>query len=286
MINWIEVLSTDSDRLVALAKEYQVHPLAIEDCQHRDQRPKLDDYGTHQLLVWFMVTKNKPYELQFLIFADKIVFVPHLPPPDGGTWKEYFRLSEDQKDIWHALYFVLDRATDITWQELRKIFSKVDDFEVEIFKSDINIQNILSLKKKLNRSVYYMGHLASVAEQLQNFYKPIDDLNWKFRDLHDHCERIYQNVAFYRSQIATTIDLYWGLESNRTNNQIKKLSLLASVAVPLTFWASFWGMNFKFIPYDEPWMFFVAMGLMISSVALTMWLLVKKGYWTSEGDKK
>lgn len=61
MAKWTEVLSSDNIVLTALAKELEVHPLALEDCQHRDQRPKLDDYETHQLLVWFMLAKGRIY---------------------------------------------------------------------------------------------------------------------------------------------------------------------------------------------------------------------------------
>ena len=116
-------------------------------------------------------------------------------------------------------------------------------------------------------------------KQLQNLSNPKGDLKWKLRDLHDHCERITQSISLYRSQIATAIELYWGLQANKTNNQIKKLSLLASITVPLTFWASFWGMNFEFIPFADPNLFYAALAIMLTSVALAVWFLVKKGYW-------
>ncbi len=280
MSKWTEVISTDTSALSALASELNVHPLALEDCQHRDQRPKLDDYETHQLLVWFMLAKGRIYEIQFLIFKDQLVAVPHEPPPEGKTWGEYLRVSNHHKDVWHLLYNALDSATDITWQEIRLLFSQVDEFEQEMFKKDFSPQNLLLVKKQLNQIDFSIGHLSSVAKQLQNLCNPKGDLNWKLRDLFDHCERTYRSIALYRSQIATTIELFWGLQANRTNKQIKKLSLLASISVPLTFWASFWGMNFEFIPFTSPNLFFVAIALMAASVGITFWLLVRKGYWS------
>ena len=279
-IKWIEVLSTQSDDLIKIAKDLNVHPLALEDCQHRDQRPKLDDYETHQLLVWFLLAKGRIYELQFLIFKDHIVAVPHELPPGGETWGEYLKVTDYHRDVWHFLYNMLDRVTDITWQEIRILFNQVDEFEQEMFKKDISPQSLLLLKKQLSQIDFSIGHLSSVAKQLQNLCNPSGDLAWKLRDLSDHCERIYRSIDLYRSQIATTIELFWGLQANRTNKQIKKLSLLASIAVPLTFWASFWGMNFEFIPFASPLLFFVALGIMIISVVLTSWLLIRKGYWS------
>jgi Mg2+ and Co2+ transporter CorA len=86
MAKWTEILSTD-EKLTELANSLGVHPLALEDSKHRDQRPKLDDYETHQLLVWFMMVKGKIHELQFLIFPDQIIFVPHDPAPEGLSWR-------------------------------------------------------------------------------------------------------------------------------------------------------------------------------------------------------
>lgn len=280
MTKWTEVLSDDNIVLTGLAKELEVHPLALEDCLHRGQRPKLDEYETHQLLVWFLFAKGRIYEIQFLIFKNHLVVVPHEAPPEGKTWSEYLRISNHHKDVWHLLYQALDKATDVTWQEIRILFDEVDENEQEIFKKDFNTQSLLILKKKLNQIDYSIGHLSSVTKQLQNLCNPADDLKWKLRDLFDHCERTYRSIDLYRLQIATTIELFWGLQTNRTNKQIKKLSLLASIAVPLTFWASFWGMNFEFIPFSSPTLFFVAMGLMAISVGLTLWLLVRKGYWS------
>jgi magnesium transporter len=280
MVQWTEVLSTDTAALSSLANELKVHPLALEDCLHRDQRPKLDDYETHQFLVWFMFARGKIYEIQFLIFQDRLLVVPHDLPPEGKSWAEYLGVTSHHKDVWHLLYNALDRVTDITWRELRILFGQVDVFEQKMFKGQLSPQSLLQIKKQLNHIDFSIGHLSSVAKQLQNLCPSQGDLNWKLRDLFDHCDRTYRSIGLYRSQITTTIELYWGLQANRTNQQIKKLSLLASISVPMTFWASFWGMNFEFIAFENSKLFFLAIGLMVVSVLLTFWLLVRKGYWS------
>lgn len=279
MVTCREVSSTDASSFSQIAAELGAHPLAVEDCQHRDQRAKLDDYENQQLLVWFMFAKDEVYELQFLIFPNALVLVPHQSPPSGQNWTEFLKLTPHHKDVWHALYQALDRATDVTWQELRLITNRIDNFEEEVFLKEIQPQDLIILKRRLNEIDYSIGHLSSVSEQIINLSQPSGDLAWKLRDLHDHCERIDRTISLYRAQIATTIDLYWGMQANRTNGQIKRLSLLASISVPLTFWSSFWGMNFQVIPFHQPELLVTAIGIMILSAALTMWFLVRKGYW-------
>lgn len=279
MVQWLEIISEDRVALEAAAKTLNVHPLALEDCINRDQRAKLDEYENHQLLVWFMLAEGKTYEIQFLIFPNQILMVPHESPPSGATWWEYLRLTDNCKDVIHLLYQILDRVTDITWNELQRFFNQVDNFEQAMFVSECDPTSLMTLKRQLNLADFSLGHLPSVVLQIQNHYSPKNDLRWKFRDLHDHCQRIYHEISLYRTQIGGTIELYWGHQANRTNRHIKKLSLLASVAVPMTFWASFWGMNFHAIPFDDDRLFYVAVAIMLVSVVGTVGFLIKKGYW-------
>ncbi|MEK6772935.1 MAG: CorA family divalent cation transporter [Bdellovibrionota bacterium] len=280
MKKWLEIRSDNISELERVSKEFNIHPLVLEDCINRNQRPKLEDFGTHQFLVWFMMAEGSIYEIQFIIFPDFILIVPHESPPNGQlTWKEYFKLQDSHQDVWHQLYHALDHATDITWNEVKNLFLKVDDFEEQIFQTGSDPQSILALKKHLIKVDYSMGHLTSVVTQLQDFSRSKTDLNWKLRDLHDHCERVFRSISLCRSQITATIELFWGYQSHKLNKHIKNLSLLASVAVPLTFWASFWGMNFEAIPFHSNQLFLLALFLMFGSVAFTAWFLKKQGYW-------
>jgi magnesium transporter len=282
MVQWKEVLSTDLQTLQVLASQYQVHPLALEDCLHRDQRAKLEDYGNHQFLVWFMYAEGKIHEMQFLIFPDLVILVPHEPPPKATSWKEFLKVNEDAKDFPHFIYSVLDRMTDITRAESGQLFKRIQDFEQKLFQGNSQIQTILPIRKKLSSLELQMGHLPSVAQQLQNFFHPKDDLAWKFRDLRDHCERLYQSVIFHEGQITGSFELYWAVAAQKTNIQMKKLTLLASIAVPLTFWASFFGMNFQSIPYQDPVFFASCMTVMFGSVIGTYFFLKYKGYWNND----
>ena len=179
----------------------------------------------------------------------------------------------------HLLYQVLDRATDQTALELRALSATIEDFEDEMFENNVDPRSVLALRKILSLSEFSIGHLPSVTKQMQNFYLFKDDLKWRMRDLHDHCERNKNWIDAQGEHITHAIDLYWGLESNRTNAHIKKLSLLASISIPMTFWASFWGMNFTALPFESPHFFKLAIGVMLLSSLSVYLFLRKKGYW-------
>ncbi len=280
MINWIEITGNHLSSLAELGLKYNIHPLAIEDCLHRDQRPKLEDFDAHQFLVWFMLSEGSLFEIQFIVFPDTLIFVTDTPPPKKENWRNYFNLGPDFKDVWQMIYQCLDRATDASWEEVRRIFVEIEKQEESIFLESFNPKSILYLKKTLNHMEGIIEHLPSIPKQIMELQTVKKELKWKLRDLHDHCERMYQSISLHSTQIGTIVDLYWGYQSDRVNRQMKKLTLLASVAIPITFWASFWGMNFEFIPFKSTFLFFFALCLMIFSVIFTVWFLIKKGYWS------
>ncbi len=280
MITWIEITGDKLHSLAELGLKLKINPLAIEDCFHKDQRPKLEDFENHQFLVWFMISQGRFYEIQFIIFPDKIIFVADHLPPGGDNWHHFFDLGQDFKSVWNMLYHCLDLSTDHTWIEIRRIFSEIEVQEQAIFQDKFDPRAVIYLKKTLNRIEGIIEHLSSIPKQMGTFSTDKNGLTWKLRDLHDHCERMYQSVTMHSSQIGMVIDLYWGYTSDRVNRQMKKLTLLASVAIPVTFWASFWGMNFETIPFRSPILFIFAMGLMIFSVIISVRVLIKKGYWS------
>lgn len=281
-MKWIELSTEDRAQVLQVLNEMKVHPLTIEDCLNQGQRAKIEEYENHYFIVWFMLSQNDIYELQLIVFPDTLILVTHGAPPQGSSWKEYLKLDDTRcKDAVHLLYQVLDRATDQTSNAMRALANKIELFEEAMFEKNVEVdpKSILALGKILSRSEFSIGHLPSVAKQMQNIYQFKDDLKWKMRDLHDHCERVKNWIEAQGTHITNAIDLYWGMEANKTNSQVKKLSLLASLSLPLTFWASFFGMNFEIIPFESYRFFELAIILMLVSSFGVYWFLRRKGYW-------
>lgn len=278
-VHWIEVLSSDQSDLDALGLKYSIHPLAIEDCLHSNQRAKFDDFENHQLLVWFAYLDDRNYEFELLIFPNVVILVTQEKPPKGEWWFNFLQMTANHRDGFHLVHSILDRMMDATSENVRHLFSSLEEFEQRIFSEATDPRDLLSLKRELAKIEFMLAPLASVAGQMLRFLTPKDDLRWKIRDLVDHSERVHQSLVFYRQQVASTMETYWGFSSRRVNDRIKKLTLLASVSVPLTFWCSFWGMNFEILPFKSPVAFMVAMGLMLLSGFVIFLILRNKGYW-------
>lgn len=278
-LRWIEARAEDRATVERLGKELGIHPLAIEDCLHSNQRAKFEEFEGHFLLVWFVFLKGKVYELEFVVFPGTVLLVTSDAPPKGESWREYLQISTTHVDANHLLYQALDRAMDYSTQNVLPLFDAIDEFEDNLLSKTSDPRELLRLKRQLNQAEFALGYLSSVVGQWQRYLNPKDDLRWRLRDLWDHCERFHQAVVFHRMQIATAMDMYWGETARRTNDQIKKLTLIASFSVPLGFWTSFWGMNFTALPFDKPWAIPLALGLMALSAVFVYFILRKKGIW-------
>jgi magnesium transporter len=282
VIQWIEQFSSEREVLEKLGKELGIHPLAIEDCLHSNQRAKFDDFESHQLLVWFTLINGKIYELEFVILPKTILLVTNGPPPTNESWFKYLNLSNHHRDCYHLLYQALDRSMDHSAENIIPLFSGIDEFERNLFEGIPDPRDLLVLKRRLSDAEYALGYLPSVVGQFQRFLNPKDDLRWRLRDLLDHCERVHQRLVFHRTQVGGAMEMYWGITAKRTNDRIKKLTLITSIAIPLTFWTSFWGMNFEALPFSSRTFFMAALVLMILSTTGVYFFLRRKGYWEKE----
>jgi magnesium transporter len=275
---WREFLLTDQDSIRRAAHDLAMHPLALEDCLKSNQRAKFDDYENHQLLVWFVCLEDEIVELEFVRFDAALLVVASRPTPDNRPWKDFLGITENGADTNHLLFHALDAATDLTETNTKQLFGALATVESALFHEKTDPIRLLDLKHNLARMELATSSLASVANQWLRFLNPKDDLRWRMRDVIDHCERVHQGLVFHEAQIASSMDMYWGMTAKRTNDQIKKLSLIASIAIPLNVWAAFWGMNFQILPFDKSWLFGLAISLMIGSVATVAWFLKSKGY--------
>jgi magnesium transporter len=281
-IQWIEVLSSERERIQELGREYSMHPLAIEDGLNLNQRAKFDDFETHQLIVWFAIVGGELVEVEMVTFQNALIFITGCEAPNGLSWRDFLRL-DIKSDVYHMLHHTLDRLMDQTMDSEEKLFEEIENFEERILDERTNPRELLELKRKLADSEFGVLFLSSVVGQIQRFVNPLrPDLKLKLRDLLDHCERTHQRLVFQRAEIATTMDMYWGITSKRTNDRIKKLTLLAAVSVPLTFWTSFWGMNFEALPFHDRGVLTAALAIMVASASAIYFVLKRKGYWEKD----
>lgn len=291
VFRWIDVSRQTPDDLDSIAKAFRFHPLAVEDCLHFDQRPKLEEYASQPPYL-FLVTHNfavlptfktpladeNSLTMPRLLWAEsrsQMVVLAMLEthaflgvgflvtvhdehnPALEHTWS---RVKHDpllfSRGVDFVYYLLCDALCDANFPGLEQLGDVLDELEESIFDnpSRADLLRIYSLRKTLvsmrrvlspQRDV--MGNLARhggsvcVSEKTALY----------FRDIYDHLTRIYESIEAGRDLLGNCVDAYMSAIGQRTNEIMKRLTILSALLLPVTFLTGFFGMNFEALPYKS-----------------------------------
>ncbi len=279
---WLDLTSPSHEQLARLHELFGFHPLALEDTDHFGQRPKLDNYEDHIFLVFYGAWQSSPdevpqlHEVHMFISGQYLVTIHRDPLPvldqqrhelDGRT------LHSEQ----FLLYRVLDSLTDSFFPVLTDMDDQIDELEAAVLQNptDEQLQRLFGLKRQL------VAMRKVVTPQRDMFARSIDQLaelpgleldeRDYFRDIYDHLIRISDLIDSYRDLLSGATDLYLSTVSNRQNDVMKQLTVIATIFLPLSFITGFFGQNFGYMVLhviNATWTFWVlGLGSMIVTVA-------------------
>lgn len=286
---WVDFSEPTDEEIQQLSDTFQFHPLAIEDCIHRLQRPKLDYYEDHTFFVTHTVREEdkeiSKEELNFFIGDHYIVsFHRHPVMEVNQVWD---RLSSqkniEQWDTYYVFYDILDKIVDNYFPLIYKIEDELDKIEDnrqrksmdrlmnELFDTRYMLLNLMHTINPMRDLLYRMlnsQHLEGIRKRKAYF-----------SDIYDHLLKLSEMVMSNRELTADIRDSYLSLNSHQTNNVMKVLTIITSIFAPLTFIAGIYGMNFENLP-ELTWKYgyFLVLGLM-GIVALIMYLWFKRKGW-------
>jgi len=177
---------------------------------------------------------------------------------------------------------LLDAIVDNYFIVLEKIGDEVETLDEELIKglTQETMQTIYHFKKELlyiRKSVWPLREAIHGLEGIESAL--VDEKTVLFfRGIHDHVVQVIENTEALRDLVAGMLDLYLSSISNRMNEVMKMLTIIATIFIPLTFIAGIYGMNFKHMPELEwPWGYFLALVLMaVVVVVLLTWFKRKR----------
>jgi magnesium transporter len=264
IMRWIDLEAQDEPQLRVLQERFGFHPLTIEDCQHFDQRAKVEEYGGYLFIVTHGIecaaraaSDLGVHEVHAFLGERYLITVHEKPIQSLSTvWQ---RCAGDpglgRRGADFVYYLVADGLIDMNFPLLDQMADEIEDLEDRVLGAPrrTDLQHIFALKRALvqirklvspQRDVF--GLLAkrgggTVSEKTA-FY---------FRDLYDHLVRITESVETSRDLLGNALDAYLTMISNRTNDIMKRLTILSSIFMPLTFVTGFFGQNFQHLPFGS-----------------------------------
>jgi magnesium transporter len=261
-VRWIDLEAQDIPQLELLEKRFGFHPLTLEDCLHFDQRSKLEAYGDHLFVVvhGFVLDSEEchdgsPLELHMFIGKNFMVTV-HQEPIERLEiiWKRMLLDGDTMRrgpDF--ACYLLIDSIVDGYFPILDQLASKADELEDRVLDEhqEVELAEIFGFKRLLVKLRKVLSPqrdvLALLSKRGEGWIG--EHTSIYFRDVYDHVLRLTESVEATRDLIGNALDAYLWSASQRTNEIMKRLTLLSAIFLPLTFITGFFGQNFDYLPF-------------------------------------
>ena len=273
---WIGMLRPDEQEIRAVAKEFSLHSLAVEDTVNAHQRPKLEQYGD----VLFVVLRPARYvdkieeveigEVHLFLGPDFVITVRHAAEPDLGAVRT--RLEADPQLLRQGpnavLYAVLDKVVDDYGPVMEGLQTDIDQIEVQVFDGDPHVsRRIYQLSREVIDFQRAVDPLADLLDALRATLKQRAEgtdleLRRNLRDVADHATRVIERLAGFRELLTNILQVNAALVGQRQNEemarmteagfeqneQVKRISSWAAIFFAPSFIASVYGMNFDNMP--------------------------------------
>ncbi|MFZ3590250.1 magnesium/cobalt transporter CorA [Bacillus sp. DJP31] len=253
---WVDFNCPTEEELDFLNDPLNFHPLAIDDCLHILQRPKLDYYEDYTFFVAQAInpTTFSREEVDIFLGENYIITFHHEPSPEiDAVWE---RVGHSKNlDKWEptlVLYHVMDKIVDNYFPLVYQVEDTLDEINVNSRKRSME-----SLLKKLfeaRQDLLSLRHTVSPMRDLT--YRMIKSQRLTgiqgkmeyFSDIHDHLLKLVEMLEACRELTADMRDGYISLNSHQTNRVMKVLTVITTIFMPLTFIAGIYGMNFDYMP--------------------------------------
>ncbi|HEY0673171.1 MAG TPA: magnesium/cobalt transporter CorA [Longimicrobiales bacterium] len=291
---WVDVVLDGNAEWQALGQQLHLHPLTIEDSLNSESRIKVEEYENYLFVVVrdaeFDLDTPEPYDfdtwnLYLFIGVDFLITVHSRQSAAVDTISARLAAAPDLFDrgVDYLAYHVLDALVDSYFPLLDKVDDFIDELETGVFESadaKRTLTHIFDLKRTLlglrRHQAPMREALATLANRPSQYLTPATQVY--MRDVYDHVVRQVESIENFRDLLTGALEIHFSVVSNRMNEVMKALSVIATVILPATWVASIYGMNFEWMPWlHHPLGFWIAIGIMTGvSVVLMIWLRRKR----------
>ena len=304
-MSWIGLYRPSEDEIRAVADEFGVHELVVEDALTGHQRSKLERYGD----ILFMVLRPARYlddveevefgEVHVIVGPDFVVTIRHAESPDLGRVRR--RLEGDaallRRGPEAVLYAIVDEVVDEYSPVLAGLENDIDEIESQLFEEDTDAtQRIYDLSREVidfQRATQPLAGMLDALLRGSEKYAVDDELQKYLRDVLDHAVLISDRATTFRTLLDNALTVESTIVARRQNaemqrmtelsirqnDEVKKISGWAAILFAPTLVAGIYGMNFRSMP-ELDWVFGypMAIGLMVA-MGGGLYLVFKKNGW-------
>jgi magnesium transporter len=284
---WIDFDQPTDEEIKVLDHTLHFHPLAIEDCIHKLQRPKLDYYEDYSFFVTHSLDQNEieKEEINFFLGRNYIVSFHHLESKEiKEVWQ---RLSGSKKlnkwDHYLVMYYIIDKLVDNYFPIVYRLEETLDQIEnntTEMTMEEL-LEQLFDTRHYLLKLRHTVTPMRDLVYRMLNSHRliGIKQKQEYFSDIHDHLLKLTEMIDANRELTNDIRDSYLSLNSHQTNRIMRVLTVITTIFMPLTFIAGVYGMNFENMP-ELTWNFgYFSILFIMLSIGIGMFMWFKNKGW-------
>ncbi|MDO9567291.1 MAG: magnesium/cobalt transporter CorA [Candidatus Desulfaltia sp.] len=292
-VTWINIDGIHQvDVIEKIGSNFGIHSLILEDILNTDQRPKAQDLDDYIYIVLKMLyndkeeLKVKSEQISLILGKNFLITFQEIEGDVFSSVRDRIKKGKGRirkMGCDYLTYALIDAIVDNYFIILETFGEKIESLEEELLEKPTpqTLQTIHDIKREmifLRKQVWpireIINGLLKWDSQLIN-----ESIDIYFKDVYDHTIQIIDTIESFRDVLSSMVDIYLSTISNKMNEVMKVLTIIATIFIPVTFIAGVYGMNFKYMPeLDWKWGYY-AVWFIIASVIISMLCYFKRKSW-------
>ncbi len=260
---WLNYFKPDKNDLMELVKTFGVHPLSIEDCLDSSQVPKIEHFPGNTFVIFnaYDYAGKTLFidEIDLFLGKDFLITVSGINSDDRRPLNNIEKIIENDPDLARSgpaflMHVILDYVVDEKFKAFEALENELEESEERVLNETTTFRptELLRLRKdlvNLRKSLFHEREiLVKICRKDCLFIS--DKAIFHYRDIYDHLAKFFELTETYRETVTSLMELYTSLlnnlmtkMSNKTNASVRRLTLIATIFMPLTLIASIGGMS-------------------------------------------
>jgi magnesium transporter len=292
-VTWLNIDGVHQPEIIEqIGKHFGIHPLVLEDIANTGQRPKMEDFDEYIFVALRMLrfdekeNETKTEQVSIILGRGFAISFQEKEGDVFDTIRERLRNNKGKirkMGADYLAYALIDAIVDNYFMILEKLGETIEDIEDKLvtIPTAETLRAIHDLKREmifLRKSVWPLREVISRLERSESALIHKSTCIY-LRDVYDHTIQVMDSVETFRDMLSGMLDIYLSSVSNRMNEVMKVLTVVATIFIPLTFLAGVYGMNFRYMPeLGLTWSYPLVLILMFT-LALLMVVYFRRKKW-------
>lgn len=261
-VTWVNIDGLhDLELIEAVGRHFDIHPLTLEDIVNTGHRPKIEEFDDYIFIVFKMLyydTKSEHIEseqVSLVLGTNFLISFQEIPGDVLTPVRERIKKGKGRirkAGVDYLAYALIDAVVDHYFIILEAFGEKIETLEQALLTdpTPASLQHVYALKRDI---IFMRKQVWPIRELLNRLIKeesPLIDSDVRvfFNDIYDHTIHVIDTIESFRDVLSGLLDIYLSTISNKMNEVMKVLTIIATIFIPLTFIAGIYGMNFEYMP--------------------------------------